>query len=116
VGQPASEQTLLGNSLEGSSSLGFFAAKYYRNDFCMSSTWLCSRNDLMANAGVLMAAGGSYVLMSRWPDILVGVVLASVFLSSALQILRQARQELRTPLAVQHPVELMTIELPHGRP
>jgi hypothetical protein len=28
----------------------------------------------MANGRVLMAAAGSYVLMSRWPEILVGVV------------------------------------------
>src|SRR5262245_10271488 len=87
-----------------------------RDNLNMRSTWLCSRNDLMANAGVLMAAAGSYVLMSRWPDILVGVAIASVFLSSALHILRQARQALRTPLAVQHPGELMTIELPHAKP
>jgi cation diffusion facilitator family transporter len=95
----------------------FFLLYRHRSDnLNMSSTWLCSRNDLIANAGVLMAAAGTYVLMSRWPDILVGVVIASVFLSSALQVLRQARQVLRTPLAVQHPVELMTIELPHAKP
>ena len=95
----------------------FFLLYRHRSDnLNMSSTWLCSRNDLMANAGVLMAAAGSYVLMSRWPDILVGVVIASVFLSSALQVLRQARQALRTPLAVQRSVELTTIELPHAKP
>jgi Co/Zn/Cd efflux system component len=38
----------------------------------MSSTWLCSRNDLIANAGVLVAAGTAYLLASRWPDIIVG--------------------------------------------
>jgi cation diffusion facilitator family transporter len=83
----------------------------------MRSTWLCSRNDVMANVGVLIAAAGSYLWMSRWPDILVGVVIASLFLSSALHVLRQARQALQTPLAtVQHAVELMTLERPHGRP
>jgi Co/Zn/Cd efflux system component len=96
----------------------FFLLYRYRSDnLNMSSTWLCSRNDLMANVGVLIAAAGSYVLMSRWPDILVDVVIASLFLSSALHVLRQARQALRAPLAtIQHSVELMTIELPHGRP
>jgi Co/Zn/Cd efflux system component len=53
----------------------------------------------MANGGVLMAAAMSDVLMSRWPDILVGVVIASLFLSSALHVLRQARQALRAPQA-----------------
>jgi cation diffusion facilitator family transporter len=76
----------------------FFLLHRHRSDnLNMRSTWLCSRNDLMANGGVLMAAAGSYMLMSRWPDILVGVVIASLFLSSALQVLRQSRQALQTP-------------------
>jgi Co/Zn/Cd efflux system component len=38
----------------------------YRSDSLnMRSTWLCSRNDVMANAGVLIAAAGSTILMSR---------------------------------------------------
>jgi cation diffusion facilitator family transporter len=83
----------------------------------MRSTWLCSRNDVLANAGVLIAAAGSYVLRSRWPDLLVGVVIASLFLSSALHVLRQARQALRAPLATaQHAVGLVTLERPHGGP
>ncbi len=61
----------------------------------MRSTWLCSRNDLMANVGVLMAAAGSYLLTSRWPDMLVGVMIASVFLHSALEVLRPSLQALR---------------------
>jgi cation diffusion facilitator family transporter len=83
----------------------------------MRSTWLCSRNDLAANVGVLVAAAGSYVLMSPWPDMLVGAVIASLFLGSALQVLRQSLQALRTPLAaVQHPVEPMTMRLPQAKP
>jgi cation diffusion facilitator family transporter len=70
-----------------------------RDNLSMRSTWLCSRNDLLANGGVLMAAAGSYVLMSRRPDILVGVVIATLFLSSALHVLWQARQVLRAPQA-----------------
>lgn len=57
----------------------------------MSSTWLCSRNDLVANAGVLVAAGVGYLTTSRWPDIVVGVVIATLFVSSALRVLRDAR-------------------------
>ena len=88
-----------------------------RDNLNMRATWLCSRNDLLANVGVLVAAAGSYVLLSRWPDILVGVVIASLFLGSALHVLWQSRQALRAPLAaVQHPVEPMPIELPQARP
>ena len=63
----------------------------------MSSTWLCSRNDLIANAGVLLAAGSSYLLVSAWPDILVGSIIALLFLSSASSVLRDATRALRTP-------------------
>jgi len=96
----------------------FFLLYRCRSDnLNMRSTWLCSRNDLLANVGVLFAAAGSYILMSRWPDMLVGVVIASLFLSSALHVLRQARQALRAPLAtVQRPMALMTLERPHDRP
>ena len=56
----------------------------------MSSTWLCSRNDLIANVAVLMAAGASLLLVSRWPDIVVGSLIASLFLHSAIDVLRRS--------------------------
>lgn len=61
----------------------------------MGSTWLCSRNDLIANTGVLIAAGATYSLASRWPDIIVGCIIAGVFLRSAVHILNQATKALR---------------------
>lgn len=76
----------------------FFLLYRHRGDnLNMSSTWLCSRNDLIANVGVLLAAGGSYLLVSRWPDIFVGSIIAGLFLSSALKVLRQSIGVLRTP-------------------
>jgi len=63
----------------------------------MRSTWLCSRNDLIANIGVLRAAGSSYLLASRWPDIGVGSLIALLFLHSAFGILRQSWHILRAP-------------------
>jgi Co/Zn/Cd efflux system component len=74
----------------------FFLLYQHRSaNLNMRSTWLCSRNDLIANVGVLMAAAGSYLLTSRWPDMLVGVMIASVFLHSALDVLRPSLQALR---------------------
>lgn len=60
----------------------------------LSSVWLCSRNDLIANLGVLGAAAATALLGSRWPDILVGGFIASLFLTSALHVLRQSIQAL----------------------
>jgi cation diffusion facilitator family transporter len=75
----------------------------------MSSTWLCSRNDLIANSGVLLAAGTSYLMVSRWPDILVGSLIALLFLHSAVDVLRRSLKAWRAPS--QPPV---TVELSVG--
>lgn len=74
----------------------FLLYRHRADNLNMSSTWLCSRNDLIANVGVLLAAGSSYWLASRWPDILVGLVIAGLFLKSALNVLGQAIKEFRT--------------------
>lgn len=60
----------------------------------MSSIWLCSRNDLIANVGVLVAAGMGYLLASRWPDLIVGGLIAALFLRSAFSVLRDATRAL----------------------
>jgi cation diffusion facilitator family transporter len=61
----------------------------------MSSTWLCSRNDVIANVGVLVAAVAAYVLASRWPDIIVGCIIAGLFLRSSFDVLRDSVRALR---------------------
>lgn len=75
----------------------FLLYRHRADNLNMSSTWLCSRNDLIANVGVLLAAGTSYLLASRWPDIIVGAIIAGLFLSSALGVLRQSIRALRIP-------------------
>lgn len=49
----------------------------------MTSTWLCSRNDLIANAAVLAAATAVWRLESVWPDMIVGVAIAVLFVRTA---------------------------------
>ena len=80
-------------------NLGCFALLYrHRSDnLNMRSTWLCSRNDLIANTGVLLAAAAGYALVSRWPDIIVGVTIAVLFLHSAYGVLRNSLHALRLP-------------------
>ncbi|QER46043.1 Cation efflux protein [Acidithiobacillus caldus] len=39
------------------------------------------------------------MLASRWPDIIVGALISGVFLSSALNVLRQSLQALRAPVS-----------------
>jgi len=69
--------------------------RHRADDINMSSVWLCSRNDIIANVSVLFAAVGVWLTHSGWPDIVVGFALAALFLRSALFVLRGAITELR---------------------
>jgi Co/Zn/Cd efflux system component len=63
-------------------------------DINMRSVWLCSRNDLIANVSVLLAALAVSMTLSPWPDIAVGALICALFLRSAFLVAREARAEL----------------------
>jgi Co/Zn/Cd efflux system component len=74
------------------------------DDLNMRSTWLCSRNDIIANGAVLVAAAGVKILNSAWPDIVVGGAIAALFLKTAVAVLRESFGELRIlKIANKHP-------------
>ena len=67
----------------------------HRNDnINMSSVWLCSRNDIIANTSVLLTAGLVFLTGSFLPDFILGLLLTVVFAQSAGKVLTQARAEL----------------------
>ena len=69
--------------------------RHRANDINMRSVWLCSRNDIIANAAVLAAAGGVWVTGRNWPDLVIGAAIAALFLKSAITILVESSRELR---------------------
>jgi cation diffusion facilitator family transporter len=73
--------------------------RHRAEDINMRSAWLCSRNDVVVNVGVLVAAGGVVAMTSPWPDIVIGLIIAGMFGSSALGIIRTAWRDLRPPTA-----------------
>ncbi len=81
---------LLGNGL-----CFFLLSRHRSDDLNMRSTWLCSRNDIIANLSVLVAALGVKIFDASWPDILVGASIAALFLKSAFTVLRESFLELR---------------------
>jgi len=70
-------------------------SRHRADDINMRSAWMCSRNDVVANVGVLVAAGGVAVTGSPWPDITIGLLIAALFGGSAVKVLRGATRELR---------------------
>ena len=73
------------------------AALLYRfreGDANMKSVWLCTRNDVIANILVLIAAAGVFGTGTVWPDVGVAAMLAVLGLTSGRIVIRQARAEL----------------------
>ena len=68
---------------------------YKDGDANVRSVWLCSRNDAIGNVAVMFAALGVWGTATGWPDLIVAAIMASLFLSSAFQIVRQALAERR---------------------
>jgi Co/Zn/Cd efflux system component len=75
-------------------------ARRREDDINMRSAWVCSRNDVVANVGVLLAAGAVALTGSAWPDILMGLLIATLFGTSAIGVIRGARRELERPVPV----------------
>lgn len=67
--------------------------RHRSDDINMKSTWICSRNDIIGNIGVLGASALVFWSGSGLPDITVGVGIAFLFLSSAFGILKEAHSE-----------------------
>ena len=79
----------------GAISLLALLWKHRQEDINMSSVWECSRNDIGSNIAVFLAAGAVWLTGSKWPDLVVGRVLALWFLRSAARVLRGATAELK---------------------
>jgi len=69
-------------------------------DANMRSAWICTRNDVLGNLAVLLAALGVFGTGTGWPDIIVAVIMAGLALQGAAVVLRQSRAELLS----QHPI------------
>jgi len=77
-------------------TLSFVLLTRFRDgDINLRATWICSRNDMIGNVGVLLAAALVMWTGSSSPDIAIGLLIAAVVIHSAWRILREANAQLR---------------------
>lgn len=76
--------------------------RYKDGDANVRSVWLCSRNDAIGNIAVMLAALGVWGTATGWPDLIVATIMAGLFLSSSVQIVRQALSERRDHASHEH--------------
>ena len=97
-------------ALVANASCLLLLSKHKTDDLNMRSTWLCSRNDIIANISVFVAAVLVAATQSKLPDVVVGLLITSIFLNSAISILKDSYRELRQPI-VQSPKQPAIPEL-----
>ena len=66
--------------------------RHRKGEIHLRSTWICTRNDVIANVGVLIAAGLVALLHSPIPDLVIASIIAIVVLHGGVQILREANR------------------------
>lgn len=65
-------------------------ARFRDGEINLRATWICSRNDMLGNLGVLLAAALVVWFNAAWPDIVIGLLIAGVIIHSAYRIIREA--------------------------
>jgi Co/Zn/Cd efflux system component len=73
--------------------------RYRGGDANMRSAWICSRNDVLGNLAVLLAALGVFGTGTGWPDIIVATIMAALAFQGAVVVVRQSLNEMRGPAA-----------------
>jgi Co/Zn/Cd efflux system component len=73
---------------------------YRHGDANMRSAWICTRNDVLGNLAVLLAALGVFGTGTGWPDVIVAAIMAALALQGAAIVIRQSLGELRQPVTV----------------
>ncbi len=65
-----------------------------KGDVNVRAVWLFSRNDAIGNIAVVIAAALVALTQSPWPDLIVAMVIAALFLQSSWSIVRDAHARL----------------------
>jgi cation diffusion facilitator family transporter len=74
-------------------------AKHRDGGVHMRASWIFSRNDVIANAGVILSGGLVYATGLRWPDLVIGAVIAYIVFRGARTIIADARHEQSSGIA-----------------
>jgi Co/Zn/Cd efflux system component len=85
--------------LANAASFGLLWA-YRGGDANMRSAWICTRNDVLGNVAVLLAAVGVFGTGTGWPDVVVATIMAGLALQGATEVVRQSISEIHYPAPV----------------
>ena len=68
-------------------------AKHQDGEIHMRASWVFSKNDVIANVGVIAAGGLVLLLDEHWPDLVIGSLIVIVVFRGGISILVDAKRE-----------------------
>ncbi|BAO44385.1 cation transporter [Thiolapillus brandeum] len=68
--------------------------KHREGEVHMRASWVFSKNDVIANTGIILSGLLVWLLDSRWPDLIIGSLIVVIILRGARHIILDAQQEL----------------------
>lgn len=70
-------------------------SKHKDGDVHMRASWIFSKNDVIANLGIIISGGFVYLLDSRFPDLIIGMIISIIVIRGGIHIIKDSRNEKR---------------------
>ncbi len=68
-------------------------SKHKDGDIHMRASWIFSKNDVIANLGIILGGILVYQLDSRFPDLVIGIAISIIVIRGGIHIIKDARNE-----------------------
>ncbi|MDW3094689.1 MAG: cation diffusion facilitator family transporter [Gammaproteobacteria bacterium] len=68
-------------------------SKHKNGEVHMRASWIFSKNDVIANIGVIIAGALVFFTGTRWPDLIIGAVIVWIVLWGGISIIRETKTE-----------------------
>ena len=66
-------------------------AKHRHGEVHLRASWIFTTNDVIVNAGVILSGVLIWITESRYPDLIVGLIVSTLVVQGGLKIVREAR-------------------------
>jgi Co/Zn/Cd efflux system component len=70
-------------------------SKHKEGEVHMRASWIFSKNDVIANLGIIISGGFVYLLDSRFPDLIIGMVISIIVIRGGIYIIKDTYYEKR---------------------
>lgn len=68
-------------------------SKHRKGEIHMRASWIFSKNDVIANLGIIIGGIAVYLIESRFPDLIIGMIISIIVIRGGIKIVNDANKE-----------------------